>query len=150
MLRSLPYRHPEQLVSFFEDLGKLGYPRNRVSAPTYLGLKAQTRVFEDVAAVNETGFNLSSEAGGASLLTGALVTHNLFSVLGVRPLIGTTFLPEEDRPGQNHVVLLSFSLWQNDFASNANIIGQTIRWNDELYTVKGVMPPFFSFPGNIS
>jgi len=110
VLRSLPYRHPEQLVSFFEDLGKLGYPRNRVSAPTYLGLKAQTRVF----------------------------------------VIGTTFLPEEDRPGQNHVVLLSFSLWQNDFASNANIIGQTIRWNDELYTVKGVMPPFFSFPGNIS
>ncbi len=57
LLRSLPYRDSRRLVSFFEDLGKSGYPRIRVSPPTYLDLKAQTRVFEDVAAVNETGFN---------------------------------------------------------------------------------------------
>src|SRR5437870_1568147 len=103
LLRSLPYRDPQRLVSFFEDLSKVGYPRIRVSPPTYLDLKAQTRVFEDVAAVNETGFNFSRGTSGATQLSGALVTYNLFAVLGAEPLIGTTFLPEEDRPGANHV-----------------------------------------------
>jgi len=146
LLRSLPYREPQRLVSFFEDLSKLGYPRIRVSPPTYRDLKAQTRVFEDVAAVNETGFNFSREASGARQLSAALVTYNVFAVLGAEPLIGTTFLPEEDRPGANHVVLLSFSLWQSEFAGSARIIGQTIRLNDEPYTVKGVMQRGFSFP----
>src|SRR2546421_3550858 len=65
LIRSLPYRDPQGLVSFFEDLGKLGYPRICVSPPTYLDLKAQDRVFEDVAAVNEAGFNFSRDAGDA-------------------------------------------------------------------------------------
>jgi len=146
LLRPLPYRDPQRLVSFFEDLGEVGYPRTRVSPSTYLDLKAQTRVFEDVAAVNETGFNFSRDGSGARQLSGALVTYNLFAVLGSQPLIGTGFLPEEDRPGASHVVLLSFSLWQSEFAGSARIIGQTIRLNDEPYTVKGVMRPGFSFP----
>src|SRR5256884_7157126 len=144
--RWLPERGSARLGSFFEGLGKLGYPRIRVSPPTYLDLKAQDRVFEDVAAVNETGFNFSRDAGDARQLSGALVTCNLFALLGAEPLIGTTFLPEEDRPGANHVVLLSFSLWQSEFAGSERIIGQTIRLNDEPYTVKGVMRPGFSFP----
>jgi putative ABC transport system permease protein len=146
LLRALPYRDPQRLVSFFEDLSKVGYPRIRVSPPTYLDLKAQTRVFEDVAAVNETGFNFSRGTSGATQLSGALVTYNLFAVLGAEPLIGATFLPEEDRPGANHVVLLSYSFWQSEFAGSERIIGQTIRLNDEPYTVKGIMRPSFSFP----
>jgi predicted permease len=147
LLHSLPYRDPQRLVSFFEDLGRLGYPRTRVSPPTYVDLKAQTQVFEDVAAVNETGFNLNGKnTGGARQLAGALVTHNLFAVLGISPLIGTSFLPEEDRPGADHVVLLSFSLWRNEFGGTPGIVGQTIRLNGEPYTVKGVMPAAFSFP----
>jgi len=146
LLRPLPYRDPRRLVSFFEDLGKLGYPRARVSPPTYLDLKARNRVFEDVAAVNETSFTLSGGAGGAKLLTGALVTHNLFALLGAKPLLGSVFRPEEDRPGASHVVLLSFSVWQNSFAGNAGIVGQSIRLNGEPYTVAGVMPSGFSFP----
>src|SRR5207244_2720162 len=124
----------------------LGYPRLRVTPGTYVDLRAQTQLFEDVAAVNETGFNLSSNTGEARQLNAALVTYNLFAVLGTQPFMGTSFLPDEDRPGAKHVVLLSFALWQSDFAGNAGIIGQSIRLNDELYTVKGVMPPGFSFP----
>jgi putative ABC transport system permease protein len=146
LIRSLPYRDPQRLVSFFEDLGKLGYPRLRVTPATYVDLRAQTQLFEDVAAVNESGFNLSSGTGEARQLNAALVTYNLFAVLGTKPLIGTAFLPDEDRPGANHVVLLSFAIWQSDFAGSAAIIGQNIRLNDELYSVKGVMPPGFSFP----
>jgi putative ABC transport system permease protein len=99
-----------------------------------------------VAAVNETGFNLVGGSDGARQLSGALVTYNLFGVLSSQPMIGTSFSPEEDRPGANQVVLLSFSLWKTQFAGNPAIVGQTIRLNDESYAVKGVMPPGFSFP----
>jgi putative ABC transport system permease protein len=146
LLRALPYRDPQRLVLFFEDLNRIGYPRARVSPPTYLDLKAQKQLFEDVAAVNETAFNLSGDSGNARQLNGALVTYNLFSALGVSPLLGRTFLPEEDRPGADHVALLSYALWRNRFAGSPAIIGQTLRLNAEPYTVIGVMPPGFSFP----
>jgi putative ABC transport system permease protein len=146
LLRALPYRDPQRLVMFFEDLGKVGHPRARVSPPTYLDFKAQKQIFEDVAAVNETSFNLSSESDSAKQLNGALVTYNLFCLLGVKSLLGRTFLPEEDRPGANHVVLLSHALWQSRFAANPGMIGQDLRLNAELYTVIGVMPEGFSFP----
>jgi putative ABC transport system permease protein len=148
LLRALPYHDPQRLVSFFEDLGRLGYPRTRISPGTYVDLKAQTQIFEDVAVVNETGFNLSGASGSARQLAGVLVTHNLFAVLGVNPMIGTAFLPEEDQPGRDHVVLLSFAFWRNEFAASAGIIGRTIRLNGEPYIVKGVMPADFSFPDN--
>ena len=146
LLRVLPYRDPHRLVSFFEDSGQQGYPRARVSPPTYLDLKAQRAIFQDVAAVNETSFNLSGHNGSAIQLTGVLVTFNVFSLLGAKPLLGRTFLAEEDRPGANQVLLLSFPLWQNRFAGDSGIIGQTVRLNSEPYTVIGVMPPGFSFP----
>jgi hypothetical protein len=124
LLRPLPYPDPQRLVSVFEDLGSLGYPRLRVTPATYADLRAQTQLFEDVAAVNESGFNLSSNTGEARQLNAALVTYNLFAVLGTKPLMGTSFLPDDDRPGANHVVLLSFVLWQRDFAGNPGVIGQ--------------------------
>jgi putative ABC transport system permease protein len=65
LLHAFPYRDPQGLVSVFEGLGKVGYPRTRISASTCVDLKAQTQVFEDVAAVNETGFNLNDNKGGA-------------------------------------------------------------------------------------
>jgi putative ABC transport system permease protein len=138
LLHSLPYRDSRRLVSFFEDLGRLGYPRTRISPGTYVDLRAQTQIFEDVAAVNETGFNLGVRSGNSRQLAGVLVTHNLFAVLGVNPMIGTAFLSEEDQPGRDRVVLLSFSFWRNEFAGSSGIIGQTIRLNGEPYVVRGV------------
>jgi putative ABC transport system permease protein len=125
LLRPLPYRDPHRLVSFFEDLGKVGDPRARVSPPTYLDLKAEKQLFEDVAALNETALNLSGDSSGTKQLNGVLATYNPFSVLGVKPMLGRTFLAEEDRPGANHVALLSYALWQARFSGKPGIIGQT-------------------------
>jgi len=147
LLRPLPYHDPQRLVSFFEDLGRLGYPRTRISPTTYVDLRDQTQIFEDVAVVNETGFNLN-RSGSARQLAGVLATHNLFAVLGVNPIIGTAFSPEEDQPGRDHVLLLSYSFWRDEFAGSAGVVGQTIRLNGEPYIVKGVMPSSFSFPDN--
>ena len=146
LLRALPYREPQRLVVFFEDLSRLGYPRARVSPSTYLDLKKQKRVVEDVAALNETAFNLSGEDGGAKQLNGILATYNLFLVLGVKPMLGRTFLPEEDQPGANHVLMLSYALWRDRFAGKLEILGERLRLNGESYTVIGIMPAGFSFP----
>jgi len=96
LLRPLSYPEPRRIVSVFEDLGELGFPRMRVSAPTYVDLAAlQGRLFEHVAAINETGFTLRDETGAGRTLAGALVTSDLFAVLGVEPLIGAGFRPDE-------------------------------------------------------
>jgi putative ABC transport system permease protein len=103
-------------------------------------------LFEDVAAANETGFDLSGGGHEARQLAVARVTYNLFSILRVKPVVGSLFLPEEDRPGADHVVLLSYAAWQSDFRGDPGVVGRTIRFNDEPYVVKGVMPAGFSFP----
>ena len=131
LLRPLPYREPQRLVSFLDDLSRQGYPRARVSPPEYLEFKAQKRLFEDVAALNETAFNLSGKDRSARQLNGIFATYNLFSILRVNAIVGRTFLSEEDRPGANHVVLLSYRFWQSEFAGNHGIIGQTLRLNGE-------------------
>jgi hypothetical protein len=131
---------------FFEDLTDVGDPRARVAPAIYLDLRAQKGLFVDVAALNETAFNLSGESGGARQLNGILTTYNLFSTLGVKPFLGRAFSPEEDRPGANHVALLSYVLWQNEFGGTPEIVCQSLRLNGEPYTVIGVMPKGFSFP----
>lgn len=146
LLRPLPYRDPRQLVAIHEDRSPSGFPRASVAPRTYFDLRAQTGVFEDVAAVNETSYNLSSSTGEAQLLNGILVTHNLFPLLGAKPLLGRVFFPEEDRPGSDHEILLSYRLWHSRFAGDPRIVGQQVRLNDEPYMIVGVMPSGFSFP----
>ncbi len=146
LLRPLQYPDPKTLVTFFEDRTAAGDPRARISPPSFVDLKAQRRLFQDVAALNETAFNLSGVGGNARQLNGVLTTYNLFSVLGVKPLLGRTFLPEEDRPGGSHVALLSYSLWQSQFGGDLKVVGSTVRLNSEPFTIVGVMPSGFSFP----
>ena len=154
LLRALPYRDPRRLVAVFEDNSKVGFPRDTPAPGNYADWKAQTRIFEDVAAASQYGrfhtFNLAGETGaGASepeRLEGANVTRNLFSVLGVAPALGRVFLPEEDQPGGPHVVLINHALWKRRFAADPGIVGRAILLNGAKYTVVGVMPANFSYP----
>src|SRR5262249_39297801 len=79
-------------------------------------------------------------------LTGSRLSANIFPMLGVKPLLGRTFLPEEETYGKDHVVLLSQELWQWRFAGDAKIVGQSITLDAEPYMVVGVMPPRTYFP----
>jgi len=154
LLRALPYREPQHLVSVFEDISQGGFPRNTPAPGNYADLEAQTRIFEDVAAAATGGrwhvFNLTGEAGpGAGdpeKLESASVTQNLFSVLGARPALGRVFLPEEDRRGGPRVVLVSHGLWMRRFAGDTGIVGRSIVLNGEKWTVIGVMPAGFAYP----
>ncbi len=145
LVRPLPFRDPDRLVKLREDASHYGYPANNVSPPNYLDWKAQSKVFEDMAAYRGTSFNLTG-AGLPERLDGAAFTANVFSLLGVKPMLGRTFLPEEDGPDSRRTVILSHGLWLRRFASAPNVIGRTLEFDGAPFTIIGVMPPTFHFP----
>jgi predicted permease len=154
LLRALPYRDPQRLVSVFEDISQTGFPRNTPAPGNYADFRAQTGIFEDIAASAEYGsyhvFNLTGETGAGAAeperLDSASVTQNLFAVLGAKPALGRVFRPEEDRPGGSPVVLISHALWLRRFARDLNMAGRVIILNGQKCTVVGVMPANFAYP----
>ena len=145
LLRPLPFKNPEQLVMVWENATHAGFPKNTPSPPNFLDWQRQNTVFTGMAAMAERSFNLTG-VGEPERLDGRRVSANLFEVLGVSPLLGRTFVPDDDRPGA-HVVLLRYSLWQRRFGSDPNIIGRAVTLNGQSYTVIGVMPRGVHLPG---
>ncbi|HEY7544933.1 MAG TPA: ABC transporter permease [Blastocatellia bacterium] len=144
LLRPLPYDHPERLVMIWEKNPR-GIVEGNVSPPNFYDWKAQSQIFEQMAALSDKGFNLVT-ANEPERVEGQETTDNLFDLLGAKPLLGRTFLPGEDRPGNNRVVLLSYELWQRRFGSDPAAVGQSVSLNGNDYTVVGVMPRGFLFP----
>jgi putative ABC transport system permease protein len=145
LLRPLPYKDPERLVMVWEDDSRHGYPRDTPAPANFVDWRDQNKVFESMAAIADLSFNLTG-AGEPERLDGKRVSASLFPILGVEPQLGRWFVPEEDRPGENHVVILSHALWQRRFGSDAGVIGKTITLNGYSFSVIGVMPPSFRFP----
>src|SRR6266480_549317 len=145
LLRPLPYKDPDRLAMVWEDNSKQGFPRDTPAAANYIDWRDQNHVFEGMAAMVEISFNLTS-AGEPERIDGHRVSANLFSLLGINPQLGRAFLPEEDQPGANHVVIMSHGLWQRQFGADPAIIGKPINLNGESFTVVGVMPRGFQFP----
>src|SRR5215203_1794304 len=117
LLRPLPYKDPERLVLVWEDATKHGYPRDTPAAANFVDWRDQNQVFEGMAAIADTSFNLTG-AGNPERLEGRRVSANLFPLLGVEPQIGRVFTAAEDQPGANRVVLLSYPLWQRRFGGD--------------------------------
>src|SRR6266446_1138761 len=146
LLRPLPFPDPDRLVTVWK--GRIENPQslNIVSLPNYRDWKERNRVFEELAVLDSAGrgYNLS---GGTEpeQVSGVRVTASFFRVLGVRPLLGRTFLPEEEDAGRDRVVVLSHGLWQRRFGGDPTLLGKTIPIDDQAYTVVGVMPQSFQF-----
>jgi len=145
LLRPLPFKHPEQLVMVWENAAHLGFPKDTPSPANFLDWQKQAQSFTGMAAMTERSFNLTG-VGEPERLEGRRVSANLFDLLGVPALLGRTFVAEDDRPG-THVVLLSYSLWQQRFGSDPSVIGRALVLNGESYTVVGVMPRLVRLPG---
>ncbi len=157
MLRRLPVAAPEQLVSVGDPsrTGSLsnGSPAIDVfSYPLYKKLRERNQVFTDVLASGRTGrldvsvdgFRKAENSPGGETARGRLVSGNYFDVLGVRPLLGRTFGPEEDRAaGASPVVVISYNYWRTRFDGNAGILGKQIRINGTPLTIIGVGPRDF-------
>ncbi|HKQ92036.1 MAG TPA: ABC transporter permease [Blastocatellia bacterium] len=139
LLRPYPYKDQDRLMWLWEtNLPEI--PRLSPSPANFLDWQKQNTVFEQLEACNVMNFNLVGGANSARI-RGMVITHGFLSMLGIRPRIGRDFLPDEDRAGRNNVVILSHDLWQRQFGGDPNILNQSIKLDDQPFTVIGVMPP---------
>ncbi len=146
LLAPLPFNNPGRLVQIVSRSTNTGEQFDG-SAPLRDALDWRTTVpgLQDVAMYRYALLNLKTGSRAESLY-GVGVTGNLLPMLGVRPQIGNWFPAEYDRPGSNHVLLLSDDLWRRQFNSDPHIVGKTVQMNNEDYLVMGVMPKGFNFP----
>ena len=149
LLRQLPFPDPDRLVLVWETFGKGQDNWNIVSAPNFWDFQKQSRSFESMAIFDSAGrgYNLSAtgNAQEAEQVSGLRVSSGFFSVLGVKPFLGRTFLPEEDTLGKDHEVVLSYGLWTARYAGDPSLVGRTIRIDGSDFTVVGVMPREFEW-----
>jgi len=154
LLRPLPFPHADRLVAVDTlefppgvagtDPGAANYLGS--SYPNFFDWQLQNHSFESLASCDPVPRLFSKVNGeGARVMTGARVSANLFSTLGVIPALGRTFTAEEEQPGRR-VVILSHELWVSDFASSPNVIGQTVKISDEPSVIVGLMPSGFHYP----
>lgn len=142
----LPYREADRLVDAHETSPELcGGCGVGTSYPTFSDWRASASSFTAMGAYLETAFAVSTGAE-PERVSGAYVSASVFPLLGVAPIVGRTFAPEDDRRGAPRVALLGYGTWTRLFGGDKAAIGRTIRIAGEPTTVIGVMPPSFEFP----
>jgi len=148
LFRPLPYEHPQQLVAINEVIPQLSqrYPSLPVNAKHFFEWQARCRSFADLAILREGAMNLTGNDGPPMRLSVKRLSWNLFSLLGVQPLLGRNFTTEEDRPNNDHVVILTYGLWQRRFHGDAAILNKTVLLSGTPHTVVGVLGSGFRFP----
>jgi putative ABC transport system permease protein len=143
LLRPLPYRDADRIVTVWE-VSPEGRHQNSTSRANFRAWHEQTHSFNYMAAFSDQRLNLTG-TGEPEELSVQFTTPDFFKILAVDPILGRTFLPEDNNAGQSPVAVLSYGLWQRRFGGQANLVGQPITLNDTAYTVIGVMPPSFQF-----
>jgi putative ABC transport system permease protein len=147
MLRPLPFQDPERLVRVV-SIRLQDKAGDNASYPDFLDWRSQNHVFDRMGVFRTEGFTLTGR-GQATHLQGSIVSAEMFSLLAVKPLLGRTFLPEEDTPGTTNggdAVILSHRLWRERFGAETGVVGQTIQLDNKSATIVGVMPEGFQFP----
>lgn len=150
MLRPLPFLRPEELVALpkvqipFDPGPGQRFPQSPTHFTNIVDVSAMPAVFQHVAAWASGGLNLSDPDRPIRLNVG-VVSADFFPTLGVRPLVGRGFAPDEGRSGGSRVAVVSYGLWQRQFGG-ADLVNHTIRLNDKTFLVIGITPPGFSFP----
>jgi predicted permease len=146
LLRPLPFAEPDRLVRIWESQPEKGWNRNVVDPFNFLTWRERTRSFQQMAAIDGWTSNITG-SGDPLAVHGMRVSPEFFSILKVAPLMGRGFTREEEIPGRNHSLVLSYSFWQSRYGGDRNILGRKIMTNGDLSTVVGVLPPDFHFPG---
>src|SRR6266542_2074461 len=160
VLRPLPYSHSDRLVWIAESIPAL--KSEAATGGDYVDWKDQNHTLDRIAAYDTTyrgslregahgpgsaDFNLTGR-GTPARVHGAFVSASFFATLGVEPQLGRAFTENEDQPSGPHVVVLMHSFWQQYFGSDPHVLGQTVSLDSAPYTVVGVMPASFRFPGD--
>jgi len=145
VLRPLPYADATRLMVVWGNLHRPGVEEIPASAGEYVDYRDRARAFEQIAAYDTLGFNLSGR-DDPERVEGAVVTASLFPLLGARTQMGRTFAAAEEQPGRDHVAIISHTLWTRRFHADPAIVGQMVTVDGRPVEVVGVMPAAFRFP----
>lgn len=147
VLNSLPYERPDELYAVYESLqdGSQIYSHEPINVGNFLVWQRDCRSFAALAALMPESDNLGLD-DGAVQVHGARVSTNLLPMLGLQPLLGRNFLPDEDQNGRNRVVILTHDMWNAQFNADPKIIGKAILLNGYSFVVVGVLPAGSYFP----
>src|SRR5215831_9188177 len=148
LLKALPYKDPKHLVLLWgtDPTGK----RSQFSFTNLEDWRRQGKSFTEVVAYNGTGNPILAGTDEPERVAAMQVSDGYFALMETAPLLGRVLLPEDQQPGKDQVVVLSYGLWQRRFGQDPKIIGQTISLDSRAYTVVGVMPPeFHSLPASL-
>ena len=147
LLAFRPFGFPNQdrLVTLWERQRDTGLTHRSVAPGNFADWREQNQTFEDLVAVKSSYFDLGN-ASQPERLSGSVVSLNFFSALGTPAALGRTFTAEDGETGRNQVVVLSDSLWRTRFGADPQIVGRSVKLNEETYTIVGVMPKDFQYP----
>jgi putative ABC transport system permease protein len=145
LLHSVPFENPDRIAALVNVRPEQNIDRNAVAPATYLEWQAQAKSFEQMAAYEWDEVNLTGNREPEKV-QGFDVTANFFGLLGVQPKMGRAFLPEEEQPGKEQEIILSYGLWERRFASDPNILNKTVKVDGKVFTIVGVMDKGFDFP----
>jgi len=145
LLRPLSYAEPDRLVWLWESRPSNPAQHLDISTGDFTDWQLRNQVFEHVSAFKQYAFALTG-SGSPERVAAQRVSADFFKTLGVEPAIGRDFTSDEDRPGANHVVMLTNEYWRSRFASDRTLVGRSVELDGAAYQVVGVLPPHFNFP----
>src|ERR1700735_3550011 len=145
LLNPLAYPHSGQLVTLYGKTS--GFARAPISYLNFLDWQRGTRTFSSMAIYRNEPYNLTG-TGETELVGGTMISADFFPTLGVNPILGRNFRPDDDHAGAAPVVMLGGGLWKRKFGSSLDVIGKSIVLNGASYTIVGVVPPSFNFYGS--
>jgi putative ABC transport system permease protein len=145
LLHPVPFENTDRIVALVDARPQQNIDRNAVAHATYLDWKKEAKSFEQVGAFIWDEVNLTGDREPEKI-QGFDVTSNFFGLLGVQPKMGRVFLPEEEQEGKEQEIILSYGLWERRFASDAKVLGKTVKVDGKSYAVVGVMDKGFDFP----
>jgi putative ABC transport system permease protein len=148
ILRPYPYPDPDRIIVVHSINQKEGVRRGGISYADYKDFRDSNATIASLAAFTQRSLTIADSTGEPERYLGSTVSWNLFHLLGVAPVEGRNFAPEDDRPGAEPVVLLSYEVWERRYQKDRGVIGRAININGRPHNVIGVMPPRFLFPEN--
>jgi predicted permease len=150
LLQGLPFEQAGRIVDLNEVERRDPDGGGAIAPATFVDWRKMASSFDAMSLYTPRTFNVTPATGEPARLRGAVTSTTFFDVLGVQPILGRQFTPDDAEPGRGQSVVLSFGFWQRQFAGAPDVINQAIRLNGEPHTVVGVMPPAMNFPENVN
>jgi putative ABC transport system permease protein len=146
LLKPYPYHDPDRIIVLTSVNQRIRVGRGAISYADFKDLRDQNTTLSSVAAFTMRSLTISDGTSEPERYVGQTVSWNLFELLGTPPILGRNFVPDDDRPGAEPVVIVSYEVWQNRYSGDRSFVGRSVSVNGRPHTVIGVMPPRFAFP----